>query len=96
MERSYKTFDVHPDAGKTVGGFQQDWSRVTVARDTITRVKEDNEDPDGFLLETTGGPLHVKAKRDEYLLKRWRSSVQDTVGVALESDTRMFCANGSA
>lgn len=64
----YKEFEIHPDMPKY---FPQshacDYKKVSIKRETVISVLEDNQDPEGFLVVTTCGKLHIKAAKDDLL-----------------------------
>ena len=69
----FKEFEIHPDMPKYFPNSHAcDYKKVHIKRDTVISVLADNEDPDGFLIDTTCGKLHVKANKQELLdwLKR--------------------------
>ncbi len=64
----YKEFEIHPDMPKIFPSSSAcDYKKVSIRRDTVKSVREDNEDPEGFLILTTCGKLHVKADYEDLM-----------------------------
>ena len=64
----FKEFKIHPDMPKYFPGSHAcDYEKVSIRRDTVKSVREDSEDPRGFLIITTCGKLHVKSNKKDLL-----------------------------